>query len=100
MEARIIDKLNGPMNTMIYNKKRKISKREQIKIISEMLDKLSFLPDGCMDVNDLELSINVKASGYNDRKSLYNDVKTALNLNSDSMYNIYTTKSQFYIRKK
>lgn len=100
MEARIIDKLNGPMNTMIYNKKRKISKREQIKIISEMLDKLSFLPDGCMDVNDLELSINVKASGYNDRKSLYNDVKTALNLNSDSIYNIYTTKSQFYIRKK
>ena len=100
MEARIIDKLNGPINTMIYNKKRKISKREQIKIISEMLDKLSFLPDGCMDVNDLELSINVKASGYNDRKSLYNDVKTALNLNSDSIYNIYTTKSQFYIRKK
>lgn len=100
MEACIIDKLNGPMNTMIYNKRRKISKREQIKIISEMLDKLSFLPDGCMDVNDLELSINVKASGYNDRKSLYNDVKTALNLNSDSIYNIYTTKSQFYIRKK
>lgn len=100
MEACIIDKLNGPMNTMVYNKRKKISKREQIKIISQMLDRLSFLPDGCMDVNDLELSINIKASGYNDRKMLYNDIKSALNLNSDSIYNIYTTRTQFYIRKK
>lgn len=100
MEACTINKFNKQMSMFQYKSRRNISKREQIKIISEMLDKLSFLPDQSMDVNDLELSINIKASGYIDRTSLIEDIKKALNLNDNPFYKLYVTKSQIYIRKQ
>lgn len=99
MEACAIDKFNKQMTMFHYKNRKNISKREQIKIISEMLDKLSFLPDQSMDVNDLELSINIKASGYIDKMSLIEDIKKALNLNDNPFYKLYVTKTQIYIRR-